>query len=147
MANPQRIDAHHHMLPEPYVAELAKLGVTKSGGVPIPKWTPANSLEIMDTHGIVSAILSISNPGVYFGDTHFAIGLARECNEAGARIAQDYPGRFGWFAILPMPIVEASIAEATFALDKLKADWTRHTGEQRRQIPWRCGFRGADGGA
>jgi predicted TIM-barrel fold metal-dependent hydrolase len=110
------------MLPETYVSKLAKLGITRSGGVPIPSWTPANSLEIMDAHGIASAILSISNPGVYFGDTQFAVGLARECNEAGARIAQDHPGRFGWFAILPMPIVEASIAEASFALDKLKAD-------------------------
>ncbi len=110
MPNFRRIDAHHHMLPESYVSKLARLGVDRSAGVPIPRWRPEDSLAIMDAHGIESAILSVSNPGVYFGDTDFAVRLARECNEAGARIADSNPGRFGWFAILPMPVVEPSIA-------------------------------------
>lgn len=122
MPSPSRIDTHHHMLPEIYVSSLARLGVTTSANVPIPKWSAQSSLEVMDRHGIAAAILSISNPGVYFGDTGFATMLARECNEAGARIADEHPGRFGYFAILPMPAVEQSIGEAVFALEKLRAD-------------------------
>jgi predicted TIM-barrel fold metal-dependent hydrolase len=123
MANPKRIDVHHHLLPEVYLAKLAELGITKSAGAPVPQWwKPENSLAVMDQHGIAAAVLSVSNPGVYFGDAAPASKLARECNEAGARMAQDHPGRLGWFAILPMPIVEASITEAVYALEKLNAN-------------------------
>ena len=39
-----------------------------------------------------------------------------------ARIVSQYPERFGFFAFLPMPDLNASIEEARFALDVLKAD-------------------------
>jgi predicted TIM-barrel fold metal-dependent hydrolase len=122
MAGPGRIDVHHHMVPDFYRETLAGLGLTASAGVPLPPWSPAASLEVMDAHGIAAAILSLSVPGVYFGDLTAAKRLARECNEAGARIAGDHPGRFGWFAVLPLPLTGAAVEEAIFALDTLHAD-------------------------
>jgi predicted TIM-barrel fold metal-dependent hydrolase len=85
----------------------------------------------MDWINVETAITSITTPGVYFPEGNFsseekrvafASKLARECNELSARLVVDYPGRFGFFAILPMPIVDASLSELEYALDALNAD-------------------------
>ncbi len=62
------------------------------------------------------------SPGVLLDDASATARLARLCNDYSARLAQDYPGRFGTFAILPLPDVAASIRESDYALDVLKAD-------------------------
>jgi predicted TIM-barrel fold metal-dependent hydrolase len=76
----------------------------------------------MDRHAIATAITSISEPGIYFGDKAFAIDLARRCNEFSAQLIRDYPRRFGAFAILPLPDIDASLRELEYALDTLNLD-------------------------
>lgn len=98
------------------------MGVSEAANTAFPPWTPEGSLEVMDKHDIATAVTSISAPGVYFGDEGFARDLARECNEYAASLIRDYPGRFGAFAILPLPDVDAAIAELAYALDTLKLD-------------------------
>jgi hypothetical protein len=56
----------------------------------------------MDRLGIETAFLSISSPGVNFGDDVAARTLARQINEEGARLVREYPGRFGFFASTPL---------------------------------------------
>ena len=48
--------------------------------------------------------------------------VARECNEYSAKLVADGKGRFGMFAALPMPYVDATLHEIAYALDTLKAD-------------------------
>jgi len=115
---PFRIDVHHHMAPPDYIAALG-------GRTPAPQlkgWTPAASIEDMDRAGVAIAILSVTSPGLWFGDDGEARRLARLCNEYGARLAANHPGRFGLFAALPFPDIDGSLAEIAYALDVLKAD-------------------------
>jgi 6-methylsalicylate decarboxylase len=76
----------------------------------------------MDRHAIATAITSISEPGIFFGDASFRQDLARCCNEFSAQLIHEYPRRFGAFAILPLPDIEAALRELEYALDTLKLD-------------------------
>ena len=119
---PFKIDVHHHSVPDIYVKELEGMDYVPSHGAGYPEWSPKASLEVMDKNGIASAITSISSPGVFVGDEAHAIDFSRRLNEYSAKMVSEHPDRFGYFAVLPMPAVEASIKEATHALDNLKAD-------------------------
>jgi 6-methylsalicylate decarboxylase len=118
-----RIDVHHHILPPDYVRTVGdhRIGPLIVAGK-TPEWTPRRSIEAMDRNGIATAITSISAPGLWFGDMATTRRLTRHCNDYAARMRQDYPGRFGLFASLPLPDVDGSLAEIAYALDELKAD-------------------------
>jgi 6-methylsalicylate decarboxylase len=122
---PRIIDTHHHIYPPRYVAQnLSRLldDATILPASAYQSWTPGLALEQMDKAGIASAITSITSPGVWFeGDTN-AGARARDCNEFGAAMMRDHPGRFGMFAAIPVPDIDASLAEIAYALDVLKLD-------------------------
>lgn len=79
----------------------------------------------MDDHEIATAIVSVSTPGVHLTPATrvdpVARAKAREVNEFAARLVADHPGRFGFFATLPLPDVDGSLDEAVHALDVLGA--------------------------
>jgi predicted TIM-barrel fold metal-dependent hydrolase len=116
----RRIDVHHHLAPPRWIADVV-VG-RNTGQRPLADWTPQRSIEDMDRGGVATSIVSISEPSVWFGDDAAARRLARDCNEYGARLVADHPGRFGQFAILPLPDTEGSLSEIAYALDTLKAD-------------------------
>jgi predicted TIM-barrel fold metal-dependent hydrolase len=119
----RRIDVHHHYVPPRYREEAIACGHEHPDGIgQLPDWNPEAAVELMDAAGIGAALLSVSSPGVHFGNDGLAADLARHVNEAGARVASDYPGRFGLFASLPMPSVDRSLEEITHAFDQLGAD-------------------------
>ena len=76
----------------------------------------------MDRGGVAAAVVSITNPGLWFGDPEQTRRLARACNDYGARLVQDHPTRFGLFAALPLPDVDAALREIEYAYDTLKVD-------------------------
>jgi predicted TIM-barrel fold metal-dependent hydrolase len=123
MANePYRIDTHHHIMPPEYVKAARELGVIEGGGVEFPAWSVESALAFMDQAGIATAITSVSAPGVHFGDDQKARGLARRVNEFSAKLAGDYPARFGGFATLPLPDVDGALRELEYSMDTLKLD-------------------------
>src|SRR5712691_91164 len=120
-ASRTRIDVHHHFIPQFHIDSMMKPG-RRVGGLP-PKWSPALSVEEMDKSGIATSILSIAQPGVWYGDNvEEARKLARELNEYAAKMIKDHPGRFGLFAVIAPPDVEGSLKEIEYAFDTLKAD-------------------------
>jgi 6-methylsalicylate decarboxylase len=118
-AKPHRIDIHHHFSPPAWIAHVKGRELLQPANA---NWTPEKSIEDMDKGGVAAAVISITNPGLWFGDKEATRRIARECNEYGAKLVQQHPTRFGLFAALPMPDVEATLKEIEYAFDTLKAD-------------------------
>ncbi len=116
---PHRIDIHHHFAPPAWVSEVKGRPLLQPANT---KWTPAQSIEDMDRGGVAVSMISITNPGLWFGDAEVTRKLARACNDYGARLVQDHPTRFGLFAAMPLPDVEATLKEIAYAYDTLKVD-------------------------
>lgn len=125
MRRNDRIDVHHHIIPQIYRDALESLGVGTSGGLVMRSWASEDSIAHMDALGVQTAICSISEPALYpfvLHDPKAAQKLARQLNEYMAKLCDAHPGRFGAFAVLPMPDVEAAIEELRYALDVLHLD-------------------------
>jgi 6-methylsalicylate decarboxylase len=116
---PFRIDVHHHYAAPEFQAEMTK---RNAGNPNYRNWVPKVSLDEMDKSAVATSMLSVTRPGVWFGDVALAKRLARVCNDFGAKLVRDYPGRFGLFAVLPLPDVDGSLKEIAYAYDTLKCD-------------------------
>jgi predicted TIM-barrel fold metal-dependent hydrolase len=115
----QRIDVHHHFAPPAWIAEVKGRPMLQPANT---NWTPEKSIADMDRGGVATAVVSITNPGLWFGDAAVTRRLARACNEYGAKLVQDHPTRFGLFAAMPLPDVDATLKEIEYAFDTLNAD-------------------------
>ncbi|MFI9169133.1 amidohydrolase family protein [Streptomyces lincolnensis] len=117
------IDVHAHFLPDFYVQQATAAGHAHPDGMGgWPTWSVDAHLDLMDRNGIETAMLSMSSPGVHFGDDKAARLLARRLNEYTAELTRDHPGRFGNFVSLPLPDVDGSLEEIAYAFDELGAD-------------------------
>jgi 6-methylsalicylate decarboxylase len=127
------VDVHHHILPPRFVAEQRDEILYFARDPGVLDWTPERALEQLDRFGIDIAYASLGVPGAR--DPL----LARGCNEYAADLRRDYPGRFGVFASLPLPDIDASLTELEYACDQLHADGVgllsnydgRHLGDPR----------------
>ena len=118
-------DVHAHFTTDSYIARAKAGGHRRADGMPEalwPHWTVSRQLDLMAEAGITKAILSISSPGVHFGDDTAARSLAREVNDVAAEVVQQHPGRFGFFASLPLPDIDGSLREIDYVFDELRAD-------------------------
>jgi 6-methylsalicylate decarboxylase len=118
-APPRRVDVHHHVAPPIWVEALKK---AKLDNPPIIAWTVQRSLDDMDKAGVATAIASLQTPAIGFLGREEAAAVARASNDYMKRLAGDHPGRFGVFAVLPMPHVDETLREIEYALDTLHAD-------------------------
>jgi predicted TIM-barrel fold metal-dependent hydrolase len=103
-----RIDCHAHVLPPAYRERLGRL--------PIPPGRLEEYERVMERYGIERAVVSTGPPGALNGDA----GLSRIANDGLAEIARD--PRFHALATLPLPDVDAALAELAYALDDLRMD-------------------------
>jgi predicted TIM-barrel fold metal-dependent hydrolase len=123
--HPQLVDVHHHIIPPFYLTEnRERIAGGRGGQISAAwlEWESSKALDAMDEHGVATAVLSLSSPGVWFGDADAARRTARRCNDYAAELRRSHPGRFGLFSALPLPDTEGSLREIEYALDVLKAD-------------------------
>ncbi len=113
------VDVHHHYVTPEYIAEVHPKSPLSA---PIRMWSLEETLADMEKTGTATAILSISSPGLWFGDPVATRKIARICNEYAARVIKDNPKRFGAFAAMPLPDTDASLKEIEYSLDVLKLD-------------------------
>lgn len=118
-----RIDVHAHFLPECYTHALAKAGLkTLDGGFPIPAWSADAALEMMKRQDIETAMISLSSPSTHFLPIDEKPRLVREVNDAGSALVRSYPGKFGFFASLPLPDIDGAMKEIEYSFDTLGVD-------------------------
>lgn len=108
-----RIDVHHHFDPNQIIA----------GSFPMPpmpvRWNLDKDLEDMERGGVGKAMLSWFAP--VDGPADARQRAARAINDAGARLVTDRPNQFALLVNLPIPDIDASLAELSYGLDTLHA--------------------------
>jgi hypothetical protein len=114
-----RIDVHHHVAPPKWLAEVVGRDLLQPA---TRDWSAEKSIEDMDKGDVAAAVVSVTNPGLWFGDVNQSKRLARASNEMMAKLVQDRPARFGMFAAMPLPDADATLREIEYALDTLKSD-------------------------
>ncbi|HZU05286.1 MAG TPA: amidohydrolase family protein [Chloroflexota bacterium] len=118
-----RIDVHAHYFHPEYLACLARcLGeavTLHTARAPGGHLTPEEILGLLDESGVDLLVLSPSASQPYAPREADAVAAARLCNDIYADLARRYPGRFAAFGTVPLPHVDAAIAEAARCLDTL----------------------------
>jgi predicted TIM-barrel fold metal-dependent hydrolase len=120
------VDTHHHFYPPPYQQAF----IDWDNGKKLPHspqqiaWTRDKAVAEMDKNGIRTAVLSLpSTAGLWFdGGPEAAARMVRICNDYGAEMVRDFPGRFGLFTPLSMLDIDTTLKEIEYALDTTKAD-------------------------
>jgi 6-methylsalicylate decarboxylase len=109
-----RIDCHAHVHPPAYRAAL--------GDLPLPPTTLEGLEDAMERHAIDAAVVSVGPPGAFVGDAVDPRELARLANDGMAEIVRAQPNRFAGLATLPLPDVDAALAELERCDDELALD-------------------------
>ena len=121
-----RIDVHAHLLATEYLDLLDRFGGIEQVGRTIRSmgWHDlaedlAIRREAMSRAQVDVQVLSISSNAPYFREQHKAVAATRFANDLYASVVRDGGGTFAAFATLPLPHLDAAIAEAGRALDEL----------------------------
>src|SRR5215467_2158943 len=118
-AKPHRIDVHHHISPPTWLDAVKK---AKLDNPPMANWSVQKSLDDMDKAGIATALTSPTTPQIEFLGKDEAAAICRSSNEYAKKLMSDHPGRFGVFAMLPLPHVDETLKEIAYAFDMLNVD-------------------------
>lgn len=130
------VDFHNHFYPPEYVdalrtsASVVKVTYDDDGNPCVHYPGDYNILvpghrdieyrrEAIEKHGVTTQVLSFTTPGVHVEPPEVAARLAREINDAFARIARKSHGRFSALATLPLNDPAASVVELERAMKTL----------------------------
>ena len=103
-------DVHAHIITDSYRSFIDSHKASLDEGFPLPEWSVSAHLAFMDKAGIQTSVLTVPAPQPYFGDAQESAIICRELNEECAAIKSAHPGRFRFFAVLPLQDVDAALA-------------------------------------
>ncbi len=130
------IDCQSHVFPEAYAKLLTRnsgsLQATGGDGVftidywgvqrfvlDLADYSVDRKLRDMDAAGVDMSVLSVNIPTPDLLDPAIAVEGAQICNDYVAEICARRPARFAGLAVVPLPDVDAAIAELDRAVDEL----------------------------
>jgi predicted TIM-barrel fold metal-dependent hydrolase len=89
----------------------------------IQEWSASAHIALMEKLNIKKSILSMSSPATHLtpGNNEEGRSVTRRANNDMSKTCADHPDKFLFFASLPLPDVEGSLAEIDYALDHLGA--------------------------
>lgn len=121
-----RIDVHAHLIAPEYLDVLDELGGIEQVGRTIRSmgWSDVGAdltarREAMAQAEVDVQVLSISSNAPYFREEAKAVAATRYANDLYATVVHAGGGRFAAFGTLPLPHVDAAIAETGRVLDEL----------------------------
>jgi aminocarboxymuconate-semialdehyde decarboxylase len=116
-----RIDVHGHYLPPEYVELMGRLRPAVSQDQAIRQQGSVDErIGMLDESGVDLQVLSLGSNVPYLDREADAVAASRLGNDAYASIAREHSGRLGAFGSVPLPHVDAAIAEASRCLDELR---------------------------
>lgn len=115
---PRLFDVHQHVLPPAYLDALARAGIdpVREDGFPTPSWDELDACAFAEGANIGFSLFSISSPHVNWGDDAASAEVCRALNDYMSSLCASCDASRGFAAVLPLPDVASSIAEARRAL-------------------------------
>ena len=80
-------------------------------------WTPAQSVELLDKHGVATSLPSLPVSDAWHKDVQASRQISRIANDWAAELIRDKPGPCRLMAGIPLPDVEGSLREIEYAFD------------------------------
>jgi aminocarboxymuconate-semialdehyde decarboxylase len=131
------VDFHNHYYPPEYVdalkssASVVKVTYDEHGNPCVHYPGDYNILvpghrdidyrrDVLAKHGVDTQVLSFTTPGVHVEPPAVAVSMARQINDAFARVVRSSGGRFTALATLPLNDPSASVVELERAMTGLR---------------------------
>ena len=117
-----RIDVHAHYFPTEYVDLLNRLGgPTSETALRLASGRMGldERVDLLTEVGIDMQVLSFGQRQPYLARQEDAVAAARVANDLYADVCRTYPERFRAFAAVPLPHIDAALAELERCLDTL----------------------------
>ena len=112
-----RIDVHAHYFPAPYMEFIERHGGRSGPTRPDANITLDQRIGLLDEVGIDMQVLSVAAVTPYHLPAAADVAEAsRLANDLYVELCQRYAGRYAVFATVPLPAVDAAIAEVERAL-------------------------------
>ncbi len=116
-----RVDVHAHYYPSTYIDRLARNGADTSQVARAPGGavTLEQRVGLLDGAGIRVQVLSVGALQPYFANANEATAAAKLSNDLYAEVCRKHGGRYSAFATVPLPHIDAALAELVRAVDVL----------------------------
>jgi predicted TIM-barrel fold metal-dependent hydrolase len=120
-----RIDVHAHLWTDEYLDLVESYGNTvvsashRGQGAGATAAELAARFALMDEAGVDRQVLSVTPSAPHFAERGHAVDAARRANDLYAQLVERHPRRFAAFAAVPLPHIDAALAEVARGLDEL----------------------------